>query len=316
MQTPIKANRHIQTKKVAPGVIGAYHPFGHEVAFLPEEGWDAVRNGLFDSLPQWIFADLRQRRFLLSGPEEATLLKALDTGPPGLGELWLVVVQSCNMACQYCVVEGNVEDVERRKFSKPKDVFDSPLIVPDADGRPTLKLRTDTKHQDVMTPETAIAACEMFERLLIAGGQPSPRVTFYGGEPMLNRPAIRAAVPRLRQIRWPAQARPDGLGILMITNGQIYDEEFTKFLKDYRVMVSVSLDGMKHHHDSARVNHGGGGTFDKAAASLENYLAAGLSCGICTTVGKHNVQDLPEIADYFADRFGVPIEFQVPFEIG
>lgn len=318
MDASIKTSRHIQVKDVNSDVIGAYHPFGHEVTFLPKKDWTAIKEGRFDGIPPWVLDDLRQRRFLLTEGEEMQLVRSLDTGAPGLGELWLVVVQSCNMACQYCVVEGNVEDVERRKFSKkPADVFSNPMIVPDKDGQPTLKLPDKgSDRQDLMSPETAIAACALFERLLQTTGQPNPRVTFYGGEPMLNRDAIRAAVPRLREIRWPGQAKPEGVGMLMITNGQIYDEDFTAFLREYGVMVSVSLDGMKHHHDNARVNHGGGGTFDKAARSLDRYLDAGINCGICTTIGKHNVDDLPEIADYFADRFGVPVELQTPFEIG
>lgn len=314
MHHDLKPNAHIQTKAVASGVTGAYHPFGHQVTFLPDEGWRAVTEGRLGALPDWIVRDLASRHFLVGAGEEERLVKGLDTGPSGLGELWLVVVQSCNMACQYCVVEGNVEDVERRKFSKPKTIFVNPLIVPDEHGEPTL--RASGKQVDMMSPETAIAACGLFERLLQTAGQAAPRVTFYGGEPMLNTAAIRAAVPRLRRIRWPGMGRADGPSLLIITNGQIYDTEFTEFLRQHRVMVSVSLDGMKRHHDAVRVNHGGGGTFEKAAKSLERYIAAGLSCGICTTIGRHNVDDLPEIADYFAERFGVAVEFQVPFDIG
>ncbi len=314
MEPELKLNSHIQTKTVAPGITGAYHPFGHAVTFLPEEGWKAVEAGKYRELPDWIMTDLMSRHFIVGPGEEELLLAGMDQGPAGLGELWLVLVQSCNMACQYCVVEGNVEDEDRRKFSKPKDIFDNPFIAPDENGEPTLK--PSGGDNDYMSVETAEAACDLFGRLLQTSGQPTPRVTFYGGEPMLNRDAIRAAVPKLRQLRWPGQARPEGVSMLIITNGQIYDAELTEFLAEHKVMVSVSLDGMAHHHDSVRVNHGGGPTFDKAARSLEKYIAAGLTCGICTTIGKHNVDDLPEIADYFAERFGVAVEFQVPFDIG
>jgi uncharacterized protein len=310
---------YAQTKEVAPGVIGAYQPFGHQVTFLPKEGWESLKSGDYASLPPWIVEDLHQRGFLVAEGQDAASLKAADRGPEGLGELWLVVVQSCNMSCQYCVVEGNVENEDRRKFtkSKSKDVFDNPLIVPDENGDPILNVSGGkSAPDDEMTPEIAVAGVEMFERLLQTVGQPRPRVTFYGGEPMLNRAAMKAAIPRIAQIRWPAQAKPTGVDMLMITNGQIYDEEMTRLFKQHNVMVSVSLDGMKHHHDAVRVNHGGGGTWDKATQSLERYSAAGINTGICTTIGTHNVEDLPEIADYFAERFGVPVEFQVPFDIG
>ena len=316
---PLTLTKYLQSKEVAPGVIGAYQPFGHQVTFLPSDGWDSLNEGRYDALPAWIMEDLRQRGFLVAEGQDEASLRAADRGPEGLGELWLVVIQSCNMACQYCVVEGNVEDEDRRKFSKKKsdDIFDNPLIVPDENGDPTLDISGGSQGQDdVMSPEIAVAGVEMFDRLLQTLGQPRPRVTFYGGEPMLNREAMKAAIPRISQIRWPAQAKPTGVDMLMITNGQIYDDEMTELFRQHNVMVSVSLDGMKHHHDAVRVNHGGGGTWDKATRSLRRYTEAGLNTGICTTIGTHNVDDLPEIAEYFADEFGVPVEFQVPFDIG
>lgn len=317
--TSLQLTNYAQSKEVAPDVIGVYQPFGHQVTFLPKAGWESLQAGDQSALPPWVLDDLQARGFLVADGQDEASLRAADRGPEGLGELWLVVVQSCNMACQYCVVEGNVEDEERRKFtkSKSKDIFDSPLITADENGDPTFEMSGKKPVlNDEMTPEIAVAGVEMFERLLQTIGQPRPRVTFYGGEPMLNRKAIKAALPRVAQIRWPAQAKPTGVDMLMITNGQIYDEEMTKLFKQYGVMVSVSLDGMRHHHDAVRVNHGGGGTWEKATKSLERYSAAGINTGICTTIGTHNVNDLPEIADYFADRFGVPVEFQVPFDIG
>ena len=316
MALPLRLNRHLQSKTVARDVVGAYHPFGHQVAFLPAAGWDDLAAGRFGALPQWVLQDLAERRFLLTAPQEAQLVQGLDRGAEGLAEMWLVVVQSCNMACQYCVVEGNVVDERRRKFTRERPGQDEPVVFHPPGARPAAGTAgAGPAGKDFMTAEVALAACDMFERLLQHSGQASTRVTFYGGEPLLNRAAIRAAVPRLRQIRWPRQAHENALGILVITNGQIYDEELCAFFRKHRVMVSVSLDGMQHHHDAARVNLGGTGTFTRAAKSLERYMAAGLSCGICTTIGRHNVDDLPEIADYFADRFGVPVELQVPFDM-
>jgi uncharacterized protein len=298
-------SRYIQSKTVAPNVTGAYHPFGHEVTFLDEGGWQALERGDWSRLPRAVLADLRQRHFLVDEGFEETVLDYFRPPVPEIAEMWMILVQSCNMACRYCVVEGNVQAPERRRFSAPKD------------ARAVLEKHSQSgaARSDVMSIETADAAIDTYSRLLQTSRARHPRVTLYGGEPLLNKPVIRHAVPRLRAISYPQQEAHEPVQILVITNGQIYDEELTELFRRHRVSVSVSLDGMKHHHDSARVNHNGGGTFDKATRSLRRYREAGLNTAVCTTIGTHNVDDLPEIADYFADEFGVPVEFQVPFDV-
>lgn len=301
----MRLSRYIQSKTVAPGMIGAYHPFGHEVTFLDSGGWDALERGEWARIPGTVLNDLAQRHFLVEDGFEDSVLDAFRPPEPEMAEMWMILVQSCNMACRYCVVEGNVEAPERRKFTAPKDPA-AVLAAHSAKG---------ATRSDVMSIETADAAIDTYARLLQRSRARHPRVTLYGGEPLLNKAVIRHAVPRLRALSYPAQECPEPVQILVITNGQIYDEHLTELFREHRVSVSVSLDGMKRHHDAARVNHAGDGTYDKAARSLRRYREAGLNVAVCTTIGTHNVDNLPEIADHFADAFGVPVEFQVPFDV-
>jgi uncharacterized protein len=222
-------------------------------------------------------------------------------------------VQSCNLACQYCVVEGNVEDPTRRDYASA----DKPIqIRRSKDARPHVAPPVEEPEaKDFMTPEVAEAAIQKYAQLIRKSRPTTPRVTFYGGEPLLNLPTIYHGVPLVRAIEFPGQAKPEPVQILVITNGQIYQPELTSFFKKYRVTISVSLDGLPEHHDAARVTKNGKGTYERAAESLRRYLDAGINCGICTTIGTHNYRDLPEIVDHFADQFGVPVELQVPFDI-
>jgi uncharacterized protein len=240
-----------------------------------------------------------ERQFLVEEGFEDQILHRFQPQDHGIWEMWLIVVQSCNLACQYCVVEGNVSDPRRRS---PFKILDGSRTNPNAS-------------RDVMTPEVAAAAVDVYAKLIQKSRPAFPRVTFYGGEPLLNREVIEHTVPLLRKIQYPGQPREKPVHILVITNGQIYRPELTEFFKEHRVTVSVSLDGKKEHHDAARVNRNGDGSFEQAAASLRRYTAAGINTGICTTIGTHNYKHLPEIADYFGDEFGVPVEFQVPFNI-
>jgi uncharacterized protein len=298
----MRLSRYIQKLEVEPGVIGAYSPFGHEVTFLSKREWSFIEKGCFNVIDQRIMHDLVNRKFLVRDDFELHILEQYRPAVPGIREMWLIVQQSCNMSCQYCVVEGNVEDAERRrptKAARELKMF-SPAQKPSLDSMP---------------PDIAEAAIRRFAEFVSTSKPSNPRVTLYGGEPLLNLATIRHAIPLIRAIEYDGQNRPQPVQALVITNGQIYDPDLTQFFKKHRVSVSVSVDGLKHHHDAVRVSHGGKGTFDQAVSSLRKYKAAGLNVGVCTTIGKHNVDDLPAIADFFADELGVSVELQVPFQI-
>lgn len=284
----------VHVRRVAPGIMGAYQPFGHNFTFLDARQWNDLRAGRLDLVDPLILDDLVVRGFVVpqgAEPDLSPYAPRLD-----IAELWLVTVQSCNMACRYCVVQGNIPEKERQRCENP-------------DGEAPSAAR------DVMTPETADAAVRHYARLLQDSRPPMPRVTFYGGEPLLNKKALLHAVPLIRGITYPGQSRPSPVQILVITNGLHYDPTLTEFFLRHRVSVSVSLDGLPRHHDAARVDHAGRGTFERAAESLRRYKAAGLNVGICTTIGTHNVEDLPEIATFFADTFNLPMELQIPADI-
>ena len=330
----MRLSRYLKSAAVDPGVVGVYSPFGHEFTFLPRRDWDALEAGDWGILPPAVLHDLRRRRFLVEEGFEDHILDEYRPGDEAIREMWLIMAQGCNMACQYCVVEGNVADPKRRAVGghHAATAHDRPAATaPAKPALPTLPVLgqapTPTAAapsaaggraeagRDMMSPEVAEAAVAKFERYLQESRPPFPRVTLYGGEPLLNPRTIRHVVPLIRRITFPGANRPEPVQILVITNGQIYNEGLTALFRENRVSVSVSLDGMRHHHDAQRVTHDGAGTFDKAVASLRRYQAAGLQVGICTTIGTHNAEDLPEIAAFFADEFAVPVEFQVPFNI-
>ena len=323
----MKLSSYIQTYEVEPGIIGAYSPFDHAFTFLPTSQWSALEHGELQHVPEGVLDDLVRRKFLVGDDFERHVLDHHRPPEEGIREMWLVLVQGCNMTCQYCVVEGNVESAERRVIGGGAASHGGSQreAAPTA-GKVSLPVLGQSsahdgsaapqgEHEDMMSPEVAAAAVEKFAAYLQDTRPPFPRVTLYGGEPLLNPRTIRHVVPLIRAISFPGQLRPDPVQILLITNGQIYTESMQELFIKYRVTVSVSLDGMKHHHDAVRVTSDGSGTWDKAVESLKRYQDAGIQTGICTTIGTHNVDDLPDIADYFAETFGTCVEFQVPFDI-
>ncbi len=196
--------------------------------------------------------------------------------------MYLVTTMQCNLACKYCVVLGNEE--------------------------------SNQNHEQNMSLDVGLAAIKLFERLLKQNKQKSSRVTFYGGEPLINKELMFALIPKIREMELSKVANP--VDIVVITNGIIYDPELTELFKEYVVDVAISIDGEKKHHDLARVDSNNNGSFERVISTLKKYQDAGLSVNITTTIGKHNVENLPEIAKFFAKEFNVKfVEFQIPCQI-
>lgn len=285
----IMLSGYVHHHQVAPDMLGLYHPFGHEVSFVSQPTWEHLQAGQFERLPPRVFSDLMERRFIVPlGYDEQALQEFMAPPTRGFISLWLLLVQTCNMGCKYCVV-----DAEQQTRKLPQ----LPALSQVARGR--------------MTPEVADAALQLFERNLRRHKPPEARITLYGGEPLLNRALLFHVIPKARAIEWDRARAP--LEIMVFTNGIVYDADVTELYRSHRVTVGISLDGMQRHHDTARVRLDGSGTFQRVVESYHRYKEAGLSLGVSCTIGKHNVNELPAIADYFINVLKVPaVQLQTP----
>lgn len=287
-----RLSRYVHSHEVTPGVIGAYSPFGHQVTFMDTNIWADLKAGFLPLVPAYMLDDLVKRGFLVKDDFERNVLNTYPPPPTTIQELWLIITKACNMACSYCVVKGNIRHHAEQCDNASNAVATAML----------------------MDRNVLDSAVQMFFKHL-RHDNATPRVVLYGGEPLLNKSLIGYAVMRIRETEKRSFPRQRPIQILVITNGSVYDSALTNLFKEYRVSVSVSIDGMKHHHDSARRTPEGEETFDRVCQSLRNYMDAGLNTGICTTIGTHNVDDLPDIAEFFSATFGIPVQFQVPYEV-
>jgi len=156
----------------------------------------------------------------------------IDPAVIPLGTLVLEVAQACNMRCGYCYAGGGSYGGTAR----------------------------------IMRPELARRAA----RLLVDSSGDRDRVTLvlFGGEPLLNLPALKAAV-----LEGEAAARACGkeLVVSLTTNGTRFTPEVLDFLRDHPMSVSVSIDGPPDMHDANRryPGAGGGGTYADVVAGLK-----------------------------------------------
>lgn len=279
----MRLSKQLFSTNVADQWTGIYSPFGHHVAFLPQDDWENLKNGHFGKIDLELLDFLKESNILVEEDFEKEWLKKINCSTSvAFNWMYLVLTTECNLACKYCAVLGNENE--------------------------------GTEYQKQMSLEVGNAAVEFYERHLCQTQPGVARVTLYGGEPLLRKDLLFELIPKLRRIRYPNMAYP--MEICIITNGYLYDPDVTELFKEYSVDLAVSIDGMKEHHDAARVTKDGSGTFETVLINYHKYLDEGLAVNISSTIGKHNIYDLPEIARYFAENLHAKlVEFQIPCEI-
>jgi uncharacterized protein len=155
-------------------------------------------------------------------------------GPPRLHALSLAIAQKCNLGCAYCYAqEGNF-------------------------GGPSRNMPLDV----------ALAAAECL--IGNAGAGQNASLAFLGGEPLLNRAALRATVEHATRL---AVEKGVNLSFSITTNGTLLTEDDGDFFEQHAFAVTVSLDGIGTVHDMLRPSKGGGGSYDRIIENLRPLLA-------------------------------------------
>ena len=83
------------------------------------------------------------------------------------------------------------------------------------------------------------------------------------------------------------------------TNGYALDEEWARWFAAHNVLVGISLDGPKEIHDRYRVDHAGGGTFNRVMASIRLLQKFNVDFNILTVVSGSNARHGRQVYDFF-----------------
>ena len=168
----------------------------------------------------------------------------------------------CNMACTYCFYSGK------------KDLF--------ADSR---------KHR--MSGEVL---AEMTRQFLGQAGSEAI-FTWQGGEPTLMGLEFFQHAVELQQ-RYGCGLT---VGNAFQTNGLLLDKKWASFLRKYRFLVGLSIDGPAHVHDRYRRDHSGRGTRARVADRAKLLLDSGVEVNALAVVNDYSVRFAEEIYGSFKD---------------
>lgn len=183
--------------------------------------------------------------------------------PEGFEVETLVVetAQACNLRCSYCYAGGGSYG-----------------------AAPAL-----------MEPETAAKAA----RYLVdnSGNATDLTLVLFGGEPLLNFPAVRAAVEEAAKL---AGEKGKTLTLSITTNGTRFTPEVIDFLAANRVLVSVSIDGPESIHDANRRFAGGAPTYADVVRGVEGLKARGVPVGARVTLMPSQWGMVEEVFDHLS----------------
>lgn len=185
----------------------------------------------------------------------------LCTGAGGrsLSVMWKTVSEDCNLACDYCYYSTC--------GGKPGKInrIDSALL--------------DTFMKDYMRHTDGVAA-----------------FAWQGGEPLLaGLDFFEEAVALQAKYAPPRTVISNALQ----TNGTLLTDKWAAFLKTYRFLVGVSLDGPKDIHDARRVDARGQGSYDRVMNGIGHLRRHGVDFNILTVIHKGNVNRAVELLAFY-----------------
>lgn len=162
----------------------------------------------------------------------------------------------CNMACEYCFYLEKAELFPKSPVHRMSEAV----------------LRTMT-------------------RQVLGRGNHPVSFGWQGGEPtLMGLPFFQKAMAFQQEFGENRQVS-NGLQ----TNGLLLDPEWAVFLRDYRFLVGLSVDGPQHIHDFYRKQRGGGGTWRRVTDKLKLLLDTGVQVNALTVVNDYSVDFAEEI---------------------
>jgi uncharacterized protein len=181
----------------------------------------------------------------------------------------LLTTLQCNFACDYCF-QGDHGDYN--------------------------------KNAEKMSLETATRVAAWFERELDRVRPQRFVLTFFGGEPLLNLPAMYMLAERAFRA---AKARNVDVYTNIITNGLLLTPDVVDRMLPFGLNgVKITLDGDKDTHNRMRPLRGGQGTFDRIVENIR-LVADRCRISIGGNFDESSAGSYPALLDYLrAQDFG------------
>ncbi len=162
-----------------------------------------------------------------------------------------------------------------------------------------------------MSMETVRRAVDLFCLLAIEKQQKILFITFFGGEPLLNKELIYQAVD------YADKNYSDRINLryALGTNGTLLDDDFIGFIKRKNFIVHLSIDGHEAIHNKNRPSKDGESLFKNIVYSIEKLTGEGACAGespatensynnlfAVTVITRDSLAHMPEMIDFILSK--------------
>ncbi len=172
--------------------------------------------------------------------------------------LELIITTHCNLNCGYCYYKG---------ISK-----------------------------QVMTFETAKRAIDLLCMTAIDKKDPKLYISFFGGEPLLNKELIYKCVEYANT----NYKNKINIGYALATNGTLLDDDFISFIKKEMFIVHISIDGTETVHNTNRPAKDGQNSFRMTEQSIDKLPRDYLY--VATVITVKSLEYIVESIDYLLSK--------------
>lgn len=175
--------------------------------------------------------------------------------------LYLITTTNCNLNCDYCFYRSSISESLLKRSSMSFE------IAKDAIDKFKKIVNNNTKEENYWQ-----------------------QITFYGGEPSLNKELLKQAIPYARKM-----FNDEYTSIVVNTNLTIYDKELFEIYKYNNVEVQVSIDGTKEQHDLHRKMHNGNGSFNDVVENIFKLKEMDVNVVPMITASDANINNFSDI---------------------
>ena len=169
----------------------------------------------------------------------------------------------CNLACKYCF------------YLRKEELF--------------TETRIHRMNDEVLE--------EMVRQMMTLGGQ-SVSFGWQGGEPTLMGLDFFIRAVEFQQ-RYGSAGQ--NVGNAIQTNGILIDNDWSRFLSRYHVLVGLSLDGPQHVHDHYRRTRNGKPSWERVTDSARRMMHSGVDVNALVVVSDYSARYAREIYNYLVE---------------
>lgn len=256
--------------------MAIFHQLHPDPIYCTADEW----SGFQKTKPQWLVREMKRRKLIIStknddekeyGSTAGKLIKKLNQ--PII--LYLMTAQGCNFSCDYCPIP---------ELSKK---FGSTLL----------------------SSENAMMGIDLWLRHIRTVYSPDLNyyLIFYGGEPLLNKPVIKASLDYLEKKKNETKL-PQKINVMIATNGSLIDDETIALCKKYEITVVVGLDGKEKENDSLRKDQKGKGTYRQTIKAVKKLIANGIRTCASVSITPNNINFIHNYSEFIKqlgiEKFG------------